>query len=75
MKPGLVSMSHCWGAGSQPDPWFLRGAHTGALISMKMDIQPINRMPLQSGVPVAIEKLGFNLGQARERDAEPSLQA
>lgn len=65
MRPGLVSMNHCWGsATTQADPWFLRGAHTGRLISMQTDLQAINRMPLQSGVPVAIEKLDFTLGEA-----------
>jgi anaerobic selenocysteine-containing dehydrogenase len=65
MKPGVVSMSQCWGSGSQPDPLFLRGAHTGRLISMRTGLQSINRMPLQSGVPVAIEKLGFSLQAAQ----------
>ncbi|EEF26064.1 nitrate reductase, putative, partial [Ricinus communis] len=49
MRPGLVSMNHCWGSAvTQPDPLFLRGAHTGRLISMHADLQSINRMPLQS---------------------------
>jgi anaerobic selenocysteine-containing dehydrogenase len=65
MRPGVVSMSHGWGANAQPDPWYLRGAHTGRLISMQSDIQPINRMPRQSGVPVQIEKLSFTLQEAR----------
>lgn len=68
MRRGLVSMNHCWGAPmNQPDPWFLRGAHTGRLISMQTELQTINRMPLQSGVPVAIEKLEFNFEQALQR--------
>jgi len=65
MRPGVVSMSHCWGAGSEADPLYLRGAHTGRLVSMQQDIQSINRMPLQSGIPVAIDKLGFTWQQAR----------
>ncbi|MET0984556.1 MAG: molybdopterin-dependent oxidoreductase [Steroidobacteraceae bacterium] len=65
MRPGAVSMSHCWGSGSQDDPLFLRGAHTGRLISMQTDIQTINRMPLQSGVRVRLEKLGFTLQEAK----------
>ena len=69
MKRGVVSMAHCWGAGSQPDPLFLRGAHTGKLISMQEDIQSINRMPLQSGVAVNVEKLDFTLQQAQEKAA------
>lgn len=69
MRPGLVSMNHCWGApATQPDPWFLRGAHTGRLVSMQSGIQPINRMPLQSGIPVVLEKLGFTQAQAQARE-------
>lgn len=70
MRPGLVSMNHCWGSAvTLPDPWFLRGAHTGRLISMQTDIQTINRMPLQSGVPIAIEKLDFTFDEALVRAA------
>lgn len=70
MKPGVVSMSHGWGAATTiQDPLFLQGAHTGRLISMNLDIQSINRMPLQSGVAVAIERLPFTLHQAKQGSA------
>ncbi len=65
MRRGVVSMTHCWGAGAKADPWALRGAHTGRLISMHHYLQSGNRMPRQSGVPVDIEPLGFNLEQAQ----------
>jgi anaerobic selenocysteine-containing dehydrogenase len=71
MRRGVVSMTQNWGAGSQPDPLFLRGAHTGRLISMQHDLQAINRMPLQSGVPVTIEPMGFTLQQAQAGEAAP----
>jgi anaerobic selenocysteine-containing dehydrogenase len=70
MRPGSVSLNHCWGSpANQPDPWFLRGAHTGRLISLQIGLQSINRMPLQSGVPVAIERLDFTLEEAQARAA------
>ena len=76
MKLGVVSMTHGWGAGPDPtpDPFGLRGAHTGRLVSISEDLQPINRMPLQSGIPVEIVKLGFDLeaaGAAAVREAVP----
>jgi anaerobic selenocysteine-containing dehydrogenase len=67
MKPGVVSMAHCWGAGAQADPFALRGSHTGRLVSLTHGVQPINRMPLQSGIPVTVKPLGFTLEQARAK--------
>jgi len=64
MRRGVVSMAHCWGAGSHPDPLALRGSHTGRLVSLKRQIQPINRMPLQSGIPVSLTPLAFTYDQA-----------
>jgi anaerobic selenocysteine-containing dehydrogenase len=61
MKPGVVSMAHGWGAGSVSDPWGLKGAHTGRLVSMHASLQPINRMPQQSGIPVSLSKLPMTL--------------
>lgn len=66
MKLGVVSMTHGWGKQTVADPAGLQGAHTGALISMHdANIQSVNRMPRQSGVPVDIEPLGFTLAEAR----------
>jgi hypothetical protein len=59
-------MNHNWGApATQPDPLFLQGAHAGRLVSMRQDLQSVNRMPLQTGLPVTVEPLGFDLEQAR----------
>jgi hypothetical protein len=60
-------MSHCWGTSAEADPLNLNGAHTGILISLQSDLQSINRMPRQSGIPVDLEPLGFTLTEARER--------
>lgn len=69
MRAGVVSMTHGWGAGpdNADDPLGLQGAHTGRLVSMRADLQPINRMPLQSGIRVELKRLGFTLDQARTR--------
>lgn len=64
MQPGVVSMTHCWGTVTRADPLGLRGAHSGSLISMHDHIQSINRMPRQSGIPVDIVPLGFDLADA-----------
>jgi anaerobic selenocysteine-containing dehydrogenase len=69
MKPGVVSMSHCWGSPLEPDPLGLRGGHTGQLISLHEHIQSINRMPRQSGVPVDLQPLGFTHEEAQQRVA------
>lgn len=71
MKPGVVSMTHCWGSPTDPDPLGLRGAHTGRLVSLHADIQSINRMPRQSGVPVDLAPLGFTLEEAQEGRVGP----
>lgn len=68
MKPGVVSMTHCWGALTTSDKYGLRGAHTGTLVSMR-DVQSINRMPTQSGIFVDIQPLGLSLEEARALDA------
>ena len=65
MRPGVVSMAHCWGTVTRPDPYGLRGAHSGSLISMHNNIQSVNRMPRQSGIPVDIVPLGFSLAEAQ----------
>ncbi len=67
MRPGVVSMSHCWGTSADADPLNLKGAHTGILISLQSELQSINRMPRQSGIPVDLEPLGFTLTEARQR--------
>lgn len=67
MKPGVVSMTHCWGSVTRPDPLGLSGGHTGSLISLHKQVQSINRMPRQSGIPVDIAPLGFTLSEARTR--------
>lgn len=67
MKPGVVSMTHCWGSPFQDDPLCLQGGHTGRLTSMHdRFIQTINRMPLQSGIAVDLRPLGFSLEDAQE---------
>ncbi|MBA2933837.1 molybdopterin-dependent oxidoreductase [Sphingomonas sp. CGMCC 1.13654] len=68
MKPGVVSMAHCWGTVTRADPLGLRGGHTGSLVSLHKQVQSINRMPRQSGIPVDIAPLGLTLWEARARE-------
>jgi anaerobic selenocysteine-containing dehydrogenase len=65
MRSGVVSMTHCWGTVTRNDPRGLLGGHTGTLVSLRKQVQSINRMPLQSGIPVTIEPLGITLQEAK----------
>jgi anaerobic selenocysteine-containing dehydrogenase len=56
MPPGMVSMSHAWGALSGDDPTEA-GAFTGRLISIVDNRQTINYMPRQSAIPIRIKPL------------------
>lgn len=51
MMPGVVSMPATWG---DPDPANRTSSLTAALISLDEDIEAINYMPRQSGIPVNI---------------------
>jgi anaerobic selenocysteine-containing dehydrogenase len=46
VRPGAVSVSHMW---TGPDMAF-----TAALVSLEERIEPINRMPLQTAIPVEV---------------------
>jgi len=57
LRPGVVSMAHSWGGlPDDPEPYEEVGAFTGLLISTDRDLDPINAMPLQSAIPVRIER-------------------
>jgi len=55
LKPGLVSIAHCWG-GLPEDGADGPGVNINALIACDSDVQTINAMPRMSGVPVTIRK-------------------
>lgn len=57
VRSGVVSMTHSWGgpvASSDPRSG---GSNVNRLLSMTHRIEAINRMPLMSGVPVAVRSL------------------
>ena len=69
MKPGVVSMSHCWGLAADQlaqDPNGLKGAQTGFLVSLQDKLQSINRMPLQTGIPIELSKLDHTLSSVNQ---------
>ncbi|HPG25578.1 MAG TPA: molybdopterin-dependent oxidoreductase [Myxococcota bacterium] len=59
LRRGLVSMTHCWGAGSDPTgssgP---HGAHVGELISVEVDCARFSGIPLMSALPVRVLRIG-----------------
>jgi anaerobic selenocysteine-containing dehydrogenase len=54
LRPGVVSMSHCFGRlpGEAEDP--SQGACTGRLVDARRHHQSINAMPTMSGLPVRV---------------------
>lgn len=53
---GVISMAHQWGEpDSARDPRGERGALTGRLVSLDVDVEAINRMPRQSAIPVRVQ--------------------
>lgn len=52
VRPGVVSMSHCWGGlpGDDSGP----GANTNLLIACDKDVEPVNAMPRMSAVPINV---------------------
>jgi anaerobic selenocysteine-containing dehydrogenase len=58
LRSGVVSMTHMFGSLIGGDPIVDGGSNVGQLTSLKDRLQPINFMPLFSGVPIEVEKIG-----------------
>jgi len=55
LRRGVVSMTHAWGSlAAAADPDGTNGAFVGRLISLEMNLEPINYMPRQSAIPIAV---------------------
>jgi anaerobic selenocysteine-containing dehydrogenase len=55
VRVGVVSMAHLWGAlEGEHDASGSAGAFTGRLVSLDRDVETINRMPRQTGIPVRL---------------------
>ncbi|MHA7839495.1 MAG: molybdopterin dinucleotide binding domain-containing protein, partial [bacterium] len=55
LRPGLVSMSHCWGvAASGATDVRKNGSHVGLLISVQEDCARFSGIPLMSAIPVRV---------------------
>jgi anaerobic selenocysteine-containing dehydrogenase len=52
LRRGVIAMGHCW-PGTFAQPW----EATNALVDGEADVQPINRMPVMTGIAVTIEPL------------------
>jgi anaerobic selenocysteine-containing dehydrogenase len=58
LRPGVVSLSHCFGTlPSEPDDPYSSGSSVSRLLSVDEALQPISLMPHMSAVPVRITRL------------------
>jgi anaerobic selenocysteine-containing dehydrogenase len=58
LKPGVVSMTHGFGAmPGEAQDYLKHGANVAELISLDRDCEPLQAMPRMSGVPVRIEPI------------------
>jgi anaerobic selenocysteine-containing dehydrogenase len=53
MRPGTVSMAHCWGPGADDDTQVPES--TARLVSSVRDLQAINGMPVMTAIEVTLE--------------------
>jgi len=57
VRPGVVSMTHCWGGLAEEDSSkYTGGISTNLLVSSATHIEPINNMPRYSAIPVNLER-------------------
>lgn len=54
VRRGIISMSHGWGSLSNDPGCKTIGASTARLVTTSQAVQPINAMPVMSGIPVLI---------------------
>ena len=55
MRPGVVSMSHCWGGLPGADvPFTAQGASTNLLTRTDRHVEAVNAMPRMSAIPVRV---------------------
>ena len=77
LRRGVISMTHCWGAlDAASDPEGARGAFVGRLVSLASHLQPINYMPRQSAIPVAVRRhTHVRMGDGAGRDNQSTKSA
>ncbi|MET0988191.1 MAG: molybdopterin-dependent oxidoreductase [Steroidobacteraceae bacterium] len=58
LRPGTISMTHCWGdLPDSPSRYDRVGSCTARLVSLDRDLETINAMPRMSAIPVKIRRL------------------
>jgi anaerobic selenocysteine-containing dehydrogenase len=57
VRPGVISMTHCFGGVHGEDESEVRklGSHTGRLTSVEVEVDPYSGIPRMSAIPVRIE--------------------
>ena len=76
LKPGVISMTHCWGGLPEERlDYEQAGANTGLLVSIDGVRETINAMPRMSAIPVRVEKLHAPLTSARQEGNNRDVRA
>jgi anaerobic selenocysteine-containing dehydrogenase len=71
LKPGVISMAHCWGdTPDRDDQVRLLGGNTGRLVAADRHIDPLTGMTRQTAIPVKLRDVDRSSSPgARPRDA------
>ena len=55
LRPGVLSMTHCWGGPVDSEDPRVGGSNVNRLLSNEAGLELINHMPTMSSVPVAVQ--------------------
>jgi anaerobic selenocysteine-containing dehydrogenase len=55
LRPGVLSMTHCWGGPVDSEDPRVAGSNVNRLLSNEAGLELINHMPTMSSVPVAVQ--------------------
>jgi anaerobic selenocysteine-containing dehydrogenase len=69
MRPGAVSITHCYGNLPGEDDPLTDGANPSRLLDLEHGAQTINHMPWMTAVPVTLEPLGSHVEVTQDRGA------
>lgn len=70
MRPGVASMVHCFGDGTDDGLYEERGANTCRLLSLDV-LQPLSAQPVMSAIPVTLRAVGQTRRPFRDTSEPP----